>query len=61
MPEFVRMPVEQFAELLSKSEKCSIQRVLNSTGSWSTSKQEREHMTLLDILAFLDAEFKGKK
>lgn len=61
MPEFVRMPVEQFAELLSKSEKCSIQRVLNSTGSWSTSKQEREHMTLLDILAFLDIEFKGKK
>ena len=53
LPEYVRMPVEHFAELLDKSEKCSVDRVLNSTGVWSTSKQERERMTLMDILQFL--------
>lgn len=58
MPEYINMPLERFAELLSKSEKCSVQRVLNSTGSWSTSKQERERMTLLDILNFLHSEEK---
>lgn len=60
LPEYVRMPVEHFAELLDKSEKCSVDRVLNSTGVWSTSKQERERLTLMDILQMLDAEEKGK-
>lgn len=61
LPEYVRMPVEHFAELLDHSEKFSVDRILNSTGVWSTSKQERERLTLMDILMYLDSEEKGRK
>lgn len=59
LPEYIRMPVEHFAELLDKSEKCSTDRVLNSTGVWSTSKQDRERLTIMDVLEILwDEEHK---
>lgn len=61
MPDYIRMPPEEMAELLKNSQKCGIERVLQSTGVWSTSKQERERLTLLDILQFLDAERKKVK
>ena len=53
MPEYVHTPVEKFAELLTHNEKMSVDRVLESTSVWSTSKQERERLTILDVLAFL--------
>ena len=58
MPDFIRTSPEQLAEWLKNSSKCSTERVLQSTGVWSTSKQERERLTLLDVLQFLDAEHK---
>ena len=58
MPEYIQMPPEELAELLKNSSKCGIDRVLQSTGVWSTSKQERERLTIMDILQFLDAEKK---
>ena len=56
MPEYVSMPPEELASLLKNSSKCGIDRVLESTGVWSSSKQTRERLTILDILQFLDAE-----
>lgn len=53
MPEFVHTPIDKFAELLTHNEKMSVDRVLESTSVWSTSKQERERLTILDVLAFL--------
>lgn len=58
LPEYVNMNIDTFVELLSKSEKCGISRVLNSTGVWSTAPQERERLTLMDVLMFLDSESK---
>lgn len=53
MPEYVHVPVEKFAEDLTRSEQAVIDRVLESTGSWSTSKTERERLTILDVLNLL--------
>ena len=53
MPEYVHTPVEKFAELLTHNEKMSVDRVLESTSVWSTSKQERERLSIMDILEFL--------
>ena len=53
MPEYVHVPVEKFAEDLTHSERMSIDRVLESTGVWSTSKQERERLSVLDVLTAL--------
>lgn len=53
MPEYVHTPIEKFAELLTHNEKMSVDRVLESTSVWSTSKQERERLSIMDILAFL--------
>lgn len=50
------MPIEQFAELMTHSEKCGVDRVLESTGVWSTSKQDRERLTILDVLNILSAK-----
>ena len=56
MPDFIRMTPEELADNLKNSSKCGIERVLQSTGVWSSGKQQRERLTLLDILQFLDAE-----
>lgn len=56
LPEYISMPVDEFAAKLKNSQKCSIDRVLQSTGVWSTSKQERERMTIMDVLQFLHNE-----
>jgi hypothetical protein len=53
MPEYIHTPIEKFAEMLTHNEKMSIDRVLESTGVWSTSKQERERLSILDVLEFL--------
>lgn len=60
MPDFIRMPPEEFADKLKNSHSCSVDRVLQSTGTWSTSKQERERLTILDVLRLLTAEKKVK-
>ena len=60
MPDFVKMPPEQFAEKLKNSSQCSVDRVLQSTGVWSTSKQDRERLTILDVLRILELEQPGK-
>lgn len=56
LPPLIHAPIETFIELLSQVEKSTINRILNSTGVWSTCKQDRERMTLVDILILLDAE-----
>lgn len=61
LPPFIRMDVRDMAELLTTSKTLSMNRVLNSTGVWSTSKQERERMTIMDVLMFLDKEFGNSK
>lgn len=53
MPEYVHTPIEKFAELLTHNEKMSVDRVLESTSVWSTSKQERERLSIMDVLEFL--------
>ena len=53
MPEYINTPAEKFAELLTHNEKMSVDRVLESTSVWSTSKQERERLTIMDVLEFL--------
>ncbi len=53
MPEWIKIDPMKFAELLTHNEKLKIDRVLESTGCWSTSKQEREMLTIIDILQFL--------
>ena len=57
LPAYIRIKPEKLAELLYASSTCSIDRVLQSTGSWSTSPTDRELMTLFDILEFLHKEF----
>ena len=56
LPNYVHMAPEVLAEKLKNSQKCTISRALNSTGVWSTSKLERERLTLMDILMMLDKE-----
>ena len=53
MPEYVHMKPLDFAERLMNSGSESVNRVLQSTGVWSTGKQERERLTIMDVLAFL--------
>lgn len=57
LPDYVRMPPEKMGELLN-SDKAFADRVLTSTGVWSTSKQDRERLTLMDVLAYLDTVVK---
>ena len=56
MPDYIRTPIDKFAELMTHSEKCGVDRVLESTGVWSTSKQDRERLTILDVLNILNAK-----
>lgn len=56
LPPFITTPPQALADKLMNNQKLTISRVLNSTGVWSTSKQERERLTLIDILKFLDQE-----
>lgn len=53
MPEYINARPEDLAEKLSNSTSCTIDRVLNSTGVWSTSKQDRERLTIMDILQLI--------
>lgn len=53
MPSWINIDPVKFAEDLTHNEKLKIDRVLNSTGTWSTSKQEKEVLSILDILQFL--------
>lgn len=55
-PDYMRISIERFVDLINNSQDMSVQRVLNSTGVWSTSKQDKERLTLVDILMFLDKE-----
>lgn len=56
MPDYISTPIDKFAELLTHNEKFGVDRVLESTGVWSTSKQERERLTILDVLNILNAK-----
>lgn len=58
MPEYISTPPEKFAELLSTSKKMSVDRVLESTGTWNFGKQERERLTILDVLKVLNDDLK---
>lgn len=53
LPEYMFMDPRDLAELLTHTEKPVIDRILNSTGSWSTSKQERELLSIIDIMNLL--------
>lgn len=59
LPDFIHISPDKFAEKLLTSKTYTVDRVLQSTGVWTTSKQERERLTIFDILMILDAE--GKK
>ena len=61
MPEYIKTPPVKLAELLTNSKSLSVDRVLQSTGVWNFGKQEREHLTIMDILAILDHEVKKIK
>ncbi len=56
MPEYVTMRPEDLASKLKDSQKCSIDRVLNSTGAWSTAKTDKEYLSILDVLSILHNE-----
>lgn len=56
LPDWVHTPPEKLAEALTKSEKLSVDRILNSTGNWTFGKQERERLTILDVLDILHTE-----
>src|SRR5574344_4517 len=58
LPEVVNTPIDKFAELLTHNEKGMVDRILESTGVWSTSKQERERLTIIDTLHLLTSEIK---
>lgn len=60
LPSLIKAPIEVFAELLSKVENTTVNRILNSTGVWSLGKQERERLTIVDILAILAHENQTK-
>ena len=55
-PAYLHMGIDRFAEKLSTSKSMTLDRVLQSTGVWSTSTQERERLTLMDILPLLFSE-----
>lgn len=56
LPDYCQLPVEQFVEKLT-SDSSLIDRVLTSTSSWTTAPdQQRERLTILDILQLLSAE-----
>ena len=57
MPDYVNNPPEEFANKLINSGSAMIDRVLTSTGTWSTAKQEREMLTILDVLKLV---YEGK-
>lgn len=55
MPDYINIDPMQLAELLTKTDKPAIDRILQSTGVWSTSKQDRERLSLLDILTIANS------
>lgn len=57
LPQAINMKPEKMGELLASNKEYA-QRVLDSTGVWSTSKQERERLTILDVVCYLDAHDK---
>lgn len=61
LPSVLSTPIDTVAEVLSQCEKSLSNRILNSTGVWSTSKLARERLTLLDILLLVDKEIKSGK
>lgn len=52
LPSFFNVTPEDFAEVLYKDQG-QVDRILNSTGSWSTSTQGREVLSLFDVLGML--------
>lgn len=52
LPSYFMTKPEEIAEFLYKNNNTA-QRILNSTGSWSTSKQDREVLSVYDILNIL--------
>lgn len=51
LPDHISTPIEKVAEALTHSNKMSVDRILESTGSWTVGrKQERERITVLDML-----------
>lgn len=61
LPPCINTSIETVAELLYQCEAPVINRILNSTGVWSTSKLERERLTLLDVMLLIEKEAKNKK
>lgn len=55
LPPYINMNPIELGERLNSNKEYA-QRVLESTGVWSTAVQERERMTLLDILKFVDEQ-----
>ena len=51
-PEYVHIPITDFADKLKGNGQLA-DRILQSTGCWSTSKQDRERLTIMDILALI--------
>lgn len=54
LPKTIAMPIKQIAELLTKHTKPAINDILNSTGTWSYAKQDREYMSVFDIVELLN-------
>lgn len=52
LPPYFSMKPTELAELMYKDGSIA-QRILNSTGSWSTGKQDRERLSLYDILSIV--------
>jgi hypothetical protein len=58
MPEWIMTDPMKLAELFSHSKSLTVDRVLESTGNWSFDKQERERLSILDILQMLHTQVK---
>ena len=53
LPEYISVKPKAFAEWLYTCPAATQDRILTSTGVWTTSKQERERLTLMDILEMM--------
>lgn len=60
LPEHLFTPIEKIGEMLTHDEKGYVDRILESTGQWSTSKQDREYLSILDVMGILFKEDKKR-
>lgn len=61
MPPYINTPPEKLAEYLCTSTSMTTDRVLESIGTWNFGKQEREFLTIMDILQIMDKEVNSNK